>query len=106
MGSHRTAKQVFGILSETGKYPSTTLFDYHAVGGQVELVDLKKTFALVVPAKCTMTFEVIGITHSGAIAVEISSAEKCAPNSRWLINPASQKPQPLPQGASIRSLYH
>jgi hypothetical protein len=72
----------------------------------VQIIDLRKPFARILPAKCSATFGVIGTTDAGAIVVEINSEEKCAPNSRWLIDPNSQKPQSLAQGASIRSLYH
>jgi hypothetical protein len=104
-GFSQDGKRVFGILSETGKYPSTMLFDYDSAGGPVQLIDLKKPFARIVPAKCSVTFDVIGTTDTGATVFETNSADKCAPNSRWVVDHKSQKPQPLPQAASIRSLY-
>ena len=99
-------KRVFGIVSETGRYPSTTLLDYDTVRGQVQLIDLKKPFAHIVAAKCSATFDAIGTTETGGIVLELDYADKCAPKSRWLLNPSSQKPQPLPQGASVTNLYH
>jgi hypothetical protein len=98
-------KQLFEIFSEGGKYPATTLFEYSAAEGQVRLIDLRKQFAHMIAAKCGTTFEVIGTTETGAIAVQLDSAEKCSPNNRSLVNPASGRPQPLPKGASILSLY-
>jgi hypothetical protein len=104
-GFSQDGKGVFGILSEAGKYPSTTLFEYDIAGGKVQLIDLRKPFANRVAPKCGTTFDVIGTTETGAIALELNSAEKCSPTSRWLLNPTSGKPQRLPQGQTIVSLY-
>jgi hypothetical protein len=104
-GFSQDGKRVFGILSEAGKYPSTTLFAYDIAGGQVRLMDLRKPFANLVAPKCSTTFDVIGTAGTGAIALELNSAEKCSPSSRWLLNPTGGRPQRLPQGQTILSLY-
>jgi hypothetical protein len=104
-GFSQDGKRVFGVLSEVGKYPATTLFAYSTADGQVQLMDLGKPFAHMMAAKCSTTFDVIGTTASGTIALELSSTEKCSPNSRWVVNPAGGSPQPLPQAASILDLY-
>ena len=104
-GFSQDGKRVFGVLSEGGKYPATTLFAYSTADGQVQLMDLRKPFAHMMAAKCSTTFDVIGTTAAGTIALELSSTEKCSPNSRWVVNPAGGSPQPLPQAASILDLY-
>jgi len=104
-GFSQDGKRVFGVLSEGGKYPATTLFAYSTADGQVQLMDLRKPFAHVMAGKCSTTFDVIGTTVAGIIALELSSPEKCSPNSRWVVNPAGGNPQPLPQAASILDLY-
>jgi hypothetical protein len=104
-GFSQDGKRVFGILSETGKYPSTTLFVYNFGDGQVQLIDLRMQFAHMVAANCSVTFEVIGTTQSGAIALELTSAEKCSPDSRWLLNPARSRPEHLSENVSLLSLY-
>jgi hypothetical protein len=105
-GFSQDGKRVFGILSEVGKYPATMLFAYSTADGQVQLMDLRKPFAHMMAAKCGTTFDVIGTTAAGTIALELSSKEKCSPNSRWVVNPAGGSPQPLPQAASILDLYN
>jgi hypothetical protein len=104
-GFSQDGKRVFGVLSEVGKYPATTLFVYSTADGRVQLMDLRKSFAHMMAAKCSTTFDVIGATAAGTIALELSSTEKCSPNSRWVVNPAGGSPQPLPQAASILDLY-
>jgi hypothetical protein len=104
-GFSQDGKRVFGVLTEVGKYPATTLFAYSTADGQVQLMDLRKPFAQLMAAKCRTTFDVIGTTAAGTIALELSSTEKCSPNTRWVVNPAGGSPQPLPQAASILDLY-
>jgi hypothetical protein len=104
-GFSQDGKRVFGVLSEVGKYPATTLFAYSTADGQVQLMDLRKPFAHLMAAKCRTTFDVIGTTAAGTIALELSSTEKCSPNTRWVVNPAGGSPQPIPQAASILDLY-
>jgi hypothetical protein len=105
-GFSQDGKRVFGIISEGGKYASTILFEYDTAGGQVQLIDLRKQFAPIMAARCSATLHAIGTTGTGAIALELSSEEKCAADRRWLVNPANGKPQPLPQSASFVSLYN
>ena len=104
-GFSKNGKRILGIFSESGKHPSTTLFDYHTADGKVQLVDVSKQFAHIAAAKCGPTFAVIGTTESGAIVVELDSPTQCASNGRWLLNSTSSKPQRLPQNASILTLY-
>jgi hypothetical protein len=104
-GFSQDGKRVLGILAEDGKYSTTLLFDYHAGVAQVPLVDLKMQFARVAPPGCSQTLEVIGTTANGAIVVESNSEKACGSSRRWLVNATGSKAQPLPQGASILSLY-
>jgi hypothetical protein len=104
-GFSQDGKRVFGIFSEGGKYSSTTLFAYDAGTGTVQLTDLKKPLARIVPAKCSAEFNIIGTTESGAVVLELSSPNQCAPQGRWQVNTGSQKLSRLPQDAAILSLY-
>src|SRR5580700_1942992 len=104
-GFSQDGKRLFGVISEVGKFPATTLFAYSTADGQVQLMDLRKPFARMMAAKCSATFDVIGTTTAGTIALELSSTEKCSPNTRWVVNPAGGSPQPIPQAASILDLY-
>lgn len=104
-GFTRDGKHVLGILSEGGKYAITLLFDYHAGDAVAQIVDLKMQFARVAARQCVQTLAVIGTTSTGAIVVESSSEKACGASRRWLIEPAGNKAQPLPQGAAIQSLY-
>jgi len=50
-GFSQDGKRVFGVLSEVGKYPATTLFVYSTADGRVQLMDLRKSFAHMMAAK-------------------------------------------------------
>jgi hypothetical protein len=104
-GFSQNGARVFGVISEDGKFPSTTLFDYDTAEGKVRLIDLKKRFAHLAPAKCIATFDVIGTTATGAIALQLNSTNPCPSEGRWLLNPTSSSVQRLPQDASFLSLY-
>ncbi|MGA7850493.1 MAG: hypothetical protein WCA13_15410 [Terriglobales bacterium] len=104
-GFSQDGRQVFGILSEGGKSPSTTLFDYDTADGKMLLIDLKKPLAHSVAAKCRSTFDVIGTAASGAIVLQVNSANCLAANDRWLLSPSGEKAQRLPPDATFLSLY-
>lgn len=104
-GFSHNGQRVFGVLSEGGKFRSTNLFDYDTTSGKVRLIDLKKRFAHVVPAKCNAIFDVLGTTATGAVVLQLSSTKRCAPGARWLLNPTSSSVQRLPHDASFLSLY-
>lgn len=104
-GFSQNGQRVFGVLSEDGTFPSTTLFDYDTADGELRLVDLKKRFAHIAAAKCTATFDVIGTTAAGTIVLELNFTKCPAPNGRWLLSPAGEKVQRLPPDASFVSLY-
>ena len=104
-GFSQDGKRVLGILAESGKYPTTLLFDYHEGGGPVQIVDLKMKFARVAPPGCSQILEVIGTTPSGAIVVESNSEKACGSTRRWLVNAAGSKAQPLPPSTAILGLY-
>jgi len=104
-GFSQDGKRVLGILAESGKYPTTLLFDYHEGGGPVQIVDLNMQFARVAPPGCSQTLVVIGTTASGAIVVESNSEKACGSSRRWLVDPAGSKAKPLPLSAAILGLY-
>lgn len=104
-GFSQDGKRVLGILAESGKYPTTLLFDYHEGGGPVQIVDLKMQFARVAPPGCVQTLQVIGITANGAIVLESNSEKACGSSRHWLVATEGSKAQPLPQSAAILALY-
>ena len=108
-GFSQSGTRVFGVVSEDGKFPSTTLFDYDTAEGKVRLTDLRKRFAHIAPAKCAPTFDVIGTTSTGAIVLELKSARCFAPNGRWVVSHftghSEERAQRLPQDAFFLSLY-
>jgi hypothetical protein len=97
--------RIFGVLAEGDSTPMTLLFDYHASGGPVQLVDLAKQFAPVMPAACIRTLDVIGTTSLGAFVLETNSAKPCASSSRWLLDPSAARPRPLLPSAQFSPLY-
>ena len=104
-GFSQDGSRVFGVLSEGGKFPSATLFDYDTADGKVRLIDLKKPFGHFVAAKCKSIFDVIGTAASGAIVLQVNSANCFAANDRWLLSPSGERAQRLPPDASFLSLY-
>jgi hypothetical protein len=104
-GFAHDGKQVFGIITESGKYPSTTLFDYNTAYGNTQLIDLKKPFAHLATARCNTMFDVIGTTETGVIVIELNSAKPCAATSRWLINRSGGSVRRLAHGASVQNLF-
>jgi hypothetical protein len=98
-------KRVLGILAESGKYPTTMLFDYHFGDAQAPIVDLEAQFKRVAPPGCAQTLEVIGTTANGAIVLESNSDKACGPRRRWLVDAAGRKAQPVAQSGAILALY-
>jgi hypothetical protein len=98
--------QVFGVLTEGGKYPSTTLFNYDTVGGKVQLIDLKKQFAQIVTARCNTTFDIVGPTETTAIVIKLNSAKPCASDGLWVLDPKVNSVHRLQQGTSFQTLFN
>lgn len=103
-GFARNGKQVFGVLTERGKYPSTVLFDYDTAADKVQIIDLEARFAHIVKARCNTTFGVLGTTDSGAIVVGLSSAKACEAQGRWLTDFTGDSVHRLPQDTPVRRL--
>jgi hypothetical protein len=104
-GFSQDGKRVLGILTEGGKYASTTLIDYHDDGGPVQLIDLRMSFKAVGATSCSPTFEVAGTTAGGGIVVEVGSAKPCAAGGRWVVDSSGGKPKRLAPGAAVLELY-
>jgi hypothetical protein len=104
-GFSQDGKRVYGILSEDGSAPSTTLFEYDIAKSTLQLFSLNEQFARIVDRNCTTTFDVVGNTAQGAIVLELNSANACAPTSRWLLTSANSRVQPFPPRASLQPLY-
>ncbi len=104
-GFSLNGSRVFGILSETGKSPSTILFDYDTTDGKVRLIDLNKRLAHIAAAKCSSTFDVIGTTAAGAIVLELNSTQCPTSNGRWLLSSTTTNVRRLPPDASFLNLY-
>ena len=104
-GFSQDGKRVLGILSEAGKHLFTMLFDYHTTDGNVQLIDITRQFAPIMPVNCSSTLAVIGTTTPGAIVLELNSAKPCASSRRWLLDSSGNKPQPLSQDAPFAHLY-
>ena len=104
-GFSQDGKRVFGVLSERGSFPSTTLFAYDTQSGKVSLTDLTKQFAHIVTPKCGTTFDVIGTAATDAVVLELHSEKQCAPSARWLLDFTRSGVERLPRGAPIMNLY-
>jgi hypothetical protein len=104
-GFGHDGKRVFGMLLENGHYPAVVLFAYNIDDGQVQLIDLKKQFAHVLPPSCNPTFDVVGTTVAGAIVVALNSNNSCKVDGRWQIDPTGSSAHRLPPGASVENLF-
>lgn len=105
-GFSQDGKRVLGIFSEGGKHPFTTLFDYHTSDGKVELIDITAQFAPIMAENCISTLEVAGTTETGAIVLELDSANQCGSSRHWLVDSSGSRPQRLAQGTPILDLYN
>lgn len=79
------------------------VFDYHAAGQSVDLLDLKEALKQMATAKCGRSAAVAGITGSGAVILESNPATQCA--TRWLLDPATKTWRPLPRSQSVHALF-
>jgi len=105
-GFSADGKHVFGILTESGKYPTSLMFDYDVSSdGAVQLLDLNMKFARILPPACTATFGVIGTTQAGGVVLELDSANPCGSSPHWKVDSSAGKPQALPPNATFSSLY-
>jgi len=103
-GFSEDGKRVLGTLSERGKHSLTMVFDYHMGEGVARLVDLQEKFGARI-ARCAAKIEVIGLTESGGIVIEVTSAKPGTVAGRWLVDSSARKAQRLPPGARVVSLY-
>lgn len=104
-GFSQDGKRVFGIFTESGKYPLTMLFDYHAGNEIAELIEITKEFKPIMPVDCSASFEVIGTTPAGGIVLELNSTKPCGASRRWAVDSSGKKPQPVSPGAPVLPLY-
>jgi hypothetical protein len=102
-GFSQDGKHIFGIFSEVGKYPTTSLFDFDTTSRQVQVIDLTKQF--IGPYRCSTTFSVVGTNENRLIALELNSVNGCVPKRRFLLDPTHLKFQNLSQTTTILSLY-
>ena len=105
-GFSQDGNRIVGVISESGKPQTQTLFEHNLANGKDLLLDLQKPIAHVVPKKCRATANVVGETATGALVVQLHSVDQCAPNTRWLVNSANGLLQPLGKESSVVSLYH
>jgi hypothetical protein len=96
-------KRVFGIISESGRAPDSTLFDYNTADGKVQLFDIAKARRQIPTSKCGTEAAVSGTTDAGDIVIGPDPPGKC-PN-RWLFDPASTMLRKLPDGKSVVTLF-
>jgi hypothetical protein len=104
-GFSRNGKRIFGIISEGGKYPLTSLFSYDFTSRRAELIDLKRGIKSLKAAKCGTTFAVAGIAETGAIILEPRTTDPCRENHRWFLDSATGEPQPVQQERPFERLY-
>ena len=96
-------KRVFGIMSESGRAPDSTLFDFHTSDGKVQLFDIAKARRQVPVAKCGTEVAVSGTTEAGDIVIGPDPPSKCA--NRWLFDPANSTLRRLPEGKAVIALF-
>ena len=96
-------KRVFGSISETGRAPDSTLFDYHTADGKVQLFDIAKARRQIPASKCGTEVAVSGTTDTGDIVIGPDPPSKCA--NRWLFDPASSTLRRLPEGKAVIALF-
>jgi hypothetical protein len=96
-------KRVFGSISESGRAPDSTLFDYNTADGKVQLFDIAKARRQIPVSKCGPEFAVSGTTDTGDIVIGPDPPGRCA--NRWLFDPASTMLRKLPEGKAVVALF-
>ena len=104
-GFSHDGKRIFGVLAEGGSGPTQQLFDCDVMHGQVRLVDLQKQLARISGKECRVAADVIGTTEAGVIVIELTSADRCAPSSRWALDPVKGRLQRLSGDTAVLGLY-
>lgn len=102
-GFTQDGKRVFGIVSESGRAPDSTLFDLHTGDGKVQLFDIAKARRQIPAAKCGTEVAVAGITDAGDVVIGPDPPSKCA--NRWLFDPATLTLRRLPEGKAVIALF-
>jgi hypothetical protein len=95
--------RIFGTLMEGGTTPTAMVFDYHATGQSVELLDIKEAIKRMAAAKCGASAAVAGTTDSGAVVPETNPATQCG--TRWSFDPATKIWHPLSRNQSVHMLF-
>ena len=102
-GFTQDGKRVFGSMSESGRAPDSTLFDYNTGDGKVQLFDIAKARRQIPASKCGTEFAVSGTTDTGDIVIGPDPPGRCA--NRWLFDPASTMLRKLPEGKAVVALF-
>jgi hypothetical protein len=93
--------RIFGTISEGGKHPIRMIFDYDSAARKTKLIDIGNTLRDLRAAKCGTALAVAGTTEKGASVLEPRTTDECRKNHRWFIDPATDKPKPLPKETPI-----
>jgi hypothetical protein len=104
-GFTQDGKRTLGSFAEGGRFAFTTIFDYDTTTRNVKSIQLKRNPAQLGAAKCGTRFAVAGTTETGAIVVDLDTANPCRSNYRWLLDATAGELQPLPAGKRIIGLY-
>jgi hypothetical protein len=102
-GFTQDGKRIFGSMSESGRAPDSTLFDYHTADGKVQLFDIAKARRQIPASKCGTEVAVSGTTDAGDIVIGPDPASRCA--NRWLFDPATSTLRRLPEGKTVIALF-
>jgi hypothetical protein len=102
-GFTQDGKRVFGSISESGRAPDSTLFEFHPADSKVQLFDIAKARRQVPASKCGTEVAVSGITDAGDIVIGPDPPSRCA--NRWLFDPATSMLRRLPEGKAVIALF-
>ena len=83
-GFTQDGKHVFGVISEGGKHPFTTVFDFDGAGFHEE-IRIRRGLAQSKTAKCNESFAVAGTTEGGEIVLESNPSDACPNGHKWLL---------------------
>jgi hypothetical protein len=108
-GFSRDGGRILGIMSEGGKYPSATLFEYEVGKGPAKLVDLRAQLPGIGGKRCDARFQVMGTIEGGGIVVDVAGDEKsekpCKGAGKWVFEAFGHRPKRLADGVKAAGLY-
>lgn len=102
-GFSNDGQNIYGVISEGGKYSFVEVFDFRIDGSHTE-IQIQQGSSHLKAANCGTSFAVAGTTNTGGIVLEPNTADRCRLDHRWLLDRTGRL-QNLAKGNPFTPLY-